>query len=160
MDYQSDREPPQRRGAQLAGRTAGIIGYGSIGSYLADLLVGIGMTVLVTDPYAEIEEDGVDALTAADLAKIRSATFDPPVLPLSKAMRPPKETGSASRDGPHDACFWNDDRATLQSTACAFGKSCKQRERVNAARVQTLEELFLAKYPEQGRDRPPPDCPF
>ena len=38
IGYRSDVPPPQRPGRQLRGRTAGIIGYGAIGSYLAELL--------------------------------------------------------------------------------------------------------------------------
>jgi D-3-phosphoglycerate dehydrogenase len=51
IDYHSGHEPPQRPGWQLAGQTAGILGYGAIGSYLAELLTGIGMDVLVHDPF-------------------------------------------------------------------------------------------------------------
>lgn len=51
VDYQNSVEPGQRPGRQLRGQTAGIIGYGAIGSYLADLLISIGMDVLVTDPF-------------------------------------------------------------------------------------------------------------
>ncbi|MDH3500027.1 MAG: hydroxyacid dehydrogenase [Acidimicrobiia bacterium] len=50
VDYRSGRAPQQRLGWQLRGRTAGIIGYGSIGSYLAELLAAIGMLVVVHDP--------------------------------------------------------------------------------------------------------------
>jgi len=50
MDYRNGIEPPQYPGDQLSGSTAGIIGYGAIGSYLAGLLVAIGMDVLVADP--------------------------------------------------------------------------------------------------------------
>ena len=38
VDYRDGLTPPQRPGRQLRGRTAGIIGYGAIGSYLAELL--------------------------------------------------------------------------------------------------------------------------
>lgn len=38
-------------GRQLKGATLGIIGYGVIGGYLADLALAFGMTVLVADPY-------------------------------------------------------------------------------------------------------------
>jgi D-3-phosphoglycerate dehydrogenase len=51
IDYRSGKQPPQRPGWQLAGQTAGILGYGAIGSYLAGLLAGIGMRVLVHDPF-------------------------------------------------------------------------------------------------------------
>lgn len=50
-DYRSGREPGQRPGRQLRGQVAGIIGYGSIGSYLAELLKAFGMTVVVHDPF-------------------------------------------------------------------------------------------------------------
>jgi D-3-phosphoglycerate dehydrogenase / 2-oxoglutarate reductase len=52
-DYLDNRPPPQRPGVQVRGRTAGIIGFGAIGSYLAELLRGIGMTVIVCDPTAD-----------------------------------------------------------------------------------------------------------
>lgn len=50
-DYRARREPPQRPGRQLRGMTAGIIGYGAIGAYLADLLAGVGLDVIVCDPH-------------------------------------------------------------------------------------------------------------
>ena len=53
-DYRGGLIPPQRPGRQLRGQTAGIIGFGAIGSYLADVLDGIGMTVLVHDPFVEV----------------------------------------------------------------------------------------------------------
>ena len=52
-DYRSGDEPPQRPGWQLRDQTAGIIGYGAIGTYLADLLVSLGMRVLVADPHVD-----------------------------------------------------------------------------------------------------------
>ena len=51
IDYRNGKQPPQRLGWQLAGQTAGILGYGAIGSYLAGLLAGIGMRVFVHDPF-------------------------------------------------------------------------------------------------------------
>ena len=51
VDYYEGREPPQREGRQLAGRTAGIIGLGSIGTHLATVLSSIGMEVVGHDPY-------------------------------------------------------------------------------------------------------------
>lgn len=50
LDYSNGVEPPQRPGFQLRGKTAGIIGHGAIGSYLADTLEAIGLTVIVSDP--------------------------------------------------------------------------------------------------------------
>jgi D-3-phosphoglycerate dehydrogenase / 2-oxoglutarate reductase len=37
IDYRVGGQPPQRPGFQVAGRTAGIVGYGAIGSYLAKM---------------------------------------------------------------------------------------------------------------------------
>jgi D-3-phosphoglycerate dehydrogenase / 2-oxoglutarate reductase len=51
IEYAQGSTPAQRPGRQLRGRTAGIIGYGSIGSHLAALLVAVGMDVLVHDPF-------------------------------------------------------------------------------------------------------------
>ena len=53
VDYRAGRAPGQRSGRQLRGQVAGIIGHGSIGSYLSTLLEAIGMTVLVCDPPAK-----------------------------------------------------------------------------------------------------------
>lgn len=52
-DYRAGQPELQRPGVQLCGRTAGIIGYGSIGAHLAGLLEAIGMEVLVCDPFVE-----------------------------------------------------------------------------------------------------------
>ena len=51
-DYQAGRLPEIRTGRQLSGSTVGIIGYGRIARDLAPLLAAMGMTVLVSDPYA------------------------------------------------------------------------------------------------------------
>jgi len=51
VDYHAGREPPQRPGVQMSGRTAGIIGLGAIGSHLAELLAAIGMEVIAHDPH-------------------------------------------------------------------------------------------------------------
>ncbi len=62
VDYrsQSGVQPPQRPGRQLRGQTAGIIGFGSIGSYLADLLIAMGMRVLVYDPHHTVDPERFD----------------------------------------------------------------------------------------------------
>ena len=56
VDYQRGDEPPQRSGSQVRGKTAGIIGFGAIGSYLASLLVSLGLDVLVHDPFVDVPE--------------------------------------------------------------------------------------------------------
>lgn len=57
VEYRSGREPAQRPGVQLRGRTAGILGFGAIGSYLAELLDAVGMRVMVHDPSADVPAD-------------------------------------------------------------------------------------------------------
>ncbi len=56
VDYQRGDEPPQRAGSQVRGKTAGIIGFGAIGSYLASLLDALGLVVLVHDPFVDVPE--------------------------------------------------------------------------------------------------------
>jgi D-3-phosphoglycerate dehydrogenase / 2-oxoglutarate reductase len=51
-DYHAGRKPEVVTGRQLAGSRIGIIGFGSIGRYLAPLARALGMEVLVADPFA------------------------------------------------------------------------------------------------------------
>ncbi len=75
-DYAAGRMPPQRPGRQLRGRTAGIVGYGAIGSYLADLLVSLGMDVIVHDPYIEVpDRPGIRTAERADLLAESDVVF-------------------------------------------------------------------------------------
>ena len=60
IDYRAGAPPRQRSGLQLRGRTAGIIGYGAVGSYLARILRDLGMHVLVCDPVADATADGFE----------------------------------------------------------------------------------------------------
>jgi D-3-phosphoglycerate dehydrogenase len=81
IDYRAGSSPAQRSGVQLRGRTAGIIGYGAIGSYLAGMLRGIGMEVLVCDPVADATSAGFEQCELDQL--LRRSHF---VLPLAPAM--------------------------------------------------------------------------
>lgn len=60
VDYRGGAEPPQRSGRQIRGQTAGVIGYGAIGSYLATSLSALGLDVLVTDPHLDSPFEDVD----------------------------------------------------------------------------------------------------
>ena len=53
-DYHLGRKPEIVIGRQLAGSRLGIIGYGSIGQYLARIAKALGMEVLVADPFATV----------------------------------------------------------------------------------------------------------
>ncbi|GKQ54910.1 NAD(P)-dependent oxidoreductase [Bradyrhizobium sp. Ce-3] len=66
-DYHAGRAPEAVMGRQLAGSTIGIIGYGSIGRYLAGIAKALGMTVLVADPFVTIEDAAIAQLSLDDL---------------------------------------------------------------------------------------------
>ncbi|CCE11987.1 conserved hypothetical protein [Bradyrhizobium sp. STM 3843] len=66
-DYHAGRKPEIVMGRQLAGSRIGIIGYGSIGRYLAPLAQALGMEVLVADPYVTIDEAGIQHVALDDL---------------------------------------------------------------------------------------------
>ena len=55
-DYQAGRIPEIKVGRQLGGSTVGIIGYGRISRALAPMLATLGMKVLVSDPYAQVDD--------------------------------------------------------------------------------------------------------
>jgi len=66
-DYRAGRKPKIVMGRQLAGSRIGIIGYGSIGRYLAGIARALGMEVLVADPFATVNEPGVAHVPLDDL---------------------------------------------------------------------------------------------
>jgi D-3-phosphoglycerate dehydrogenase / 2-oxoglutarate reductase len=66
-DYHAGRKPEVRMGRQLSGSRIGIIGYGSIGRYLAGLAKALDMEVLVADPIVTISEDGIKHLSLEEL---------------------------------------------------------------------------------------------
>ena len=68
----SDRSAtaPRFGGAELLGKTLGVVGLGAIGSRLVELCAPFGMTVLVFDPYCRRREPpsaGVHWWTLAEL---------------------------------------------------------------------------------------------
>jgi len=66
-DYHAGRAPQVRMGRELAGATAGIIGYGAIGHHLAPMLTGLGMRVLVTDPHVRLAPGPLEQVALDDL---------------------------------------------------------------------------------------------
>jgi D-3-phosphoglycerate dehydrogenase / 2-oxoglutarate reductase len=54
--YREGRKPEIRVGRQLSGSTVGIIGYGRISRALAPVLAAMGMKVVISDPYAQIDD--------------------------------------------------------------------------------------------------------
>src|SRR5215471_8333461 len=66
-DYHAGRAPEVIMGRQLAGSRIGIIGYGSIGRYLAGLAKVLGMEVLVADPFVTISDSSIQHVPFDDL---------------------------------------------------------------------------------------------
>jgi D-3-phosphoglycerate dehydrogenase len=66
-DYHSGRKPEIVMGRQLAGSRVGIIGYGSIGRYLAQIAKALGMEILVADPFAAVSDAGIQHVSLEDL---------------------------------------------------------------------------------------------
>jgi D-3-phosphoglycerate dehydrogenase len=66
-DYHSARKPKVIMGRQLAGSRIGIIGYGSIGRYLAGIARVLGMEILVADPFATVNEPDIAHVPLDDL---------------------------------------------------------------------------------------------
>jgi D-3-phosphoglycerate dehydrogenase len=66
-DYQAGRKPEARMGRQLAGSRIGIIGYGSIGRYLAEIAKVLRMEVLVSDPLIAIGDPAIRQVALEDL---------------------------------------------------------------------------------------------
>lgn len=67
LEYRKGGTPAARTGRQLKGSALGIIGYGAIGQYLAELGKALGMTVSVADPYKKVADTGVRQVDLATL---------------------------------------------------------------------------------------------
>ena len=65
--YRAGAGAQARMGRQLRGSTLGIIGFGHIGTRLAQLGLALGMRVLVSDPYVQVVEP---ELTQTDLGTL------------------------------------------------------------------------------------------
>jgi D-3-phosphoglycerate dehydrogenase len=66
-EYHAGRKPEIMMGRQLAGSRLGIIGYGSIGQYLAPIGNALGMEVLVADPFATVNDARIKHVSLEDL---------------------------------------------------------------------------------------------
>lgn len=94
-DYWQAATPPQRPGHQIAGKTAGVVGYGAIGSYLAELLQALGMHVLVADPYVKVPPDGPEQVGFVELLKRSDVVFPlAPAAPETENMIDASALGS------------------------------------------------------------------
>src|SRR4051794_2702986 len=104
--YRDGTIPYQRfRGWEVAGRTAGIVGYGAIGRALSWRLEGLGMRVIAYDPYAaEATYELDDLLAEADVVSMHA-----PVTPDTMKMIGEKQFAQM-KDG---AIYLNAARAAL-----------------------------------------------
>jgi D-3-phosphoglycerate dehydrogenase len=66
-DYHAGRRPEIVMGRQLAGSRLGIIGYGSIGRYLASVARALGMEVFIVDPFVSVDEAGLQHVSLEQL---------------------------------------------------------------------------------------------
>ncbi len=101
--------PYQRfRGAEIAGRTAGLVGLGAVGRALRWRLSGLGMRVIAHDPYNDEAHHSLDELLSeADVISLHA-----PVTDDTTAMIGAEEF-AAMRDG---VVFVNTARAQLHDT--------------------------------------------
>ncbi|PWS38912.1 hydroxyacid dehydrogenase [Falsiroseomonas bella] len=60
--YQAGRLPEPRMGRQLEGRTLGLVGYGLIARRIATVALAMRMSVIAHDPFAPIEDAGVESV--------------------------------------------------------------------------------------------------
>lgn len=65
--YRRGEAPEIRVGRQLAGSTVGIVGYGRIARDLAPVLAQLGMTIMVSDPYAQVDDPRFTKLPLAEM---------------------------------------------------------------------------------------------
>ncbi len=107
--YRDGTIPYQRfRAWQMAGKTAGLVGLGSVGRALRWRLAGLGMEVIAYDPFADEATVSLDEL----LHRSDVVSLHAPVTPETKGMIGSKEF-DAMRDG---VVFLNTARAALHDT--------------------------------------------
>jgi D-3-phosphoglycerate dehydrogenase len=66
-EYKAGGLPEIKVGRQLGGSTVGIIGYGRISRALAPMLAALGVRVLVSDPYEQVDDQRFHKLPLDDL---------------------------------------------------------------------------------------------
>lgn len=74
-EYRQGIEPSQRAGRQLRDATAGIIGLGAIGSYLAEMLHALGMRVIAHDTDAEVAAGNAEMLSLREVLTQADVVF-------------------------------------------------------------------------------------
>lgn len=112
--YAGGSIPYQRhRCWQLAGRTVGIIGHGAVGRAAAWRFAGLGMRVIIADPFSPDATHGIDDLVAeADVVSMHAAVTPDTVGLLSAArvarMKPGAVYVNTARAALHDLAALTD----------------------------------------------------
>lgn len=146
--YHQGRQPEIRMGRELRGATLGIIGFGRISQYLCPLALALGMRVMVTDPWVQVTEPGVQQtdldtlLEQADhvvcLAIANEQTENLMAAPQFQRMKP-------------GACFTNASRGNLVDEAALL--AALDRGHLSAAALDVgrapdqMPSLMLAQHP-------------
>jgi D-3-phosphoglycerate dehydrogenase len=165
VDYRQGVAPAQRPGRQVRGQTAAILGLGLIGSYLADLLVALGLRVLAHDinpvdarPGVELGERD-DVVAEADvvfpLAPANDATHHLVNADLLARMRPGALLVNVSRGELMDEAAVADalDRGQLGGLAMDVGMAPDQRPSPElAARPQVVATPHLGGLTPENAD--------
>jgi D-3-phosphoglycerate dehydrogenase len=141
----TDTLPYQRyRAWQLAGRTVGLVGYGAVGRAAGWRFEGLGMEVLVHDPFAtDVEGVTLDELLGrADIVSMHAA-----VTPDNVAMMGADEF-AAMRDG---AVYLNTARAALHDLDALT--AALDSGKLGGAGLDHFDGEMLAEgHPLTGRD--------
>jgi D-3-phosphoglycerate dehydrogenase len=133
--YKDGSIPYQRfRAWELAGRTAGVVGYGAIGRAVAWRLEGLGLRVVSYDPYAA---DATHRDLTALLAESDVVTMHAPVTDETRGMIGAKEFAQM-KDG---AIYLNSARAALHDTDALV--AALQSAKLAAAGIDHFEHEWL-----------------
>ena len=134
-------------GRQLAGSRLGIIGYGSIGRYLAGIAKVLGMEVLVADPFATVSDAGIAACAAR-----RSACAGPTMSSASPVANEQTENligqAALARMQPH-AFFINLSRGNLVDEAALT--AALRENRIAGAAMDVGRALDQMPTPELAK---------
>lgn len=142
-DYHSNSAPAARMGRQLAGSTIGIIGYGSIGRYLAEAAHGLGMTVLVCDPHVQIDDTNLQQVS---LDQLLAESDHVVCLAVATTATENLINASAFNKMKHDAVFINVARGNLVDEAALL--EALRQERIAGAAMDVGRALDQMPSPE------------
>jgi D-3-phosphoglycerate dehydrogenase len=145
-DYHTGRKPKVIMGRQLAGSRLGIIGYGSIGRYLAGIAKVLGMEVLVADPFATVNEPDIAHVLLDDL--LARADF---VVCLAVANEKTENLigqAALARMAPH-AFFINLSRGNLVDEAALI--AALRENRIAGAAMDVGRDLDQMPTPELAK---------